>query len=639
MAPTCSNLTNEKYGYDVVVSSTQESINAGLIQYLQNSTGKQPVTYLCFLANDNGEPTTEKSLEEIIQLSGGADPFKIPNDTAWTDDRIQKLFKIKFVCAIRLQAGIPPGSIKIIPGKGPQLQLPQPIVILENSSDNVMFNMYCSDITVVKHTPRGGWSDKGSWKWYSQQSGHPWYIQTRTSLLVADLDKKLDTPYFQTRPEERDALRTQLANISGSAFSLRQLLINLDSAVMQTAPEFHGVDDKAVNYLLGTSFKTLWAMIAKERGLPLIGITAVAQQPDGSPLRVTDLERWISPVVDPLTGTKLSYPSSEQLAATTLNYLCATNGHPMKAATSFPWNWVEPQDIAQCSGVIAIKRSTIARYLVDQLLPKARLSCIEPWTKVKAYNAVGGVHYDWKFTNGQEPNVNIIDSGPFVATIAYAKEVRSRDSMAATYGELNITSSYICTIVFGDLDTSVYPPRYIGGNKFTIVQNLKISVYNQWSATSSSANVIDKTLQDEYVISVNDHGSLSSSPTGVKTVTDHSQAGNASAFVDFFTGVNKLIDSIKARSGNFLNSSISPIPFDNIKSFVFPGAKVFTFKTAQFSSYQDLVSLITYVNPTANRLRPVDRALVHEPEVVEIEELPPLALLVPVYESTGSSRP
>ncbi|SCO88977.1 uncharacterized protein FRV6_13105 [Fusarium oxysporum] len=34
MAPNQSNLSNPKYGYDFVVATTQESINAGLVQYL-----------------------------------------------------------------------------------------------------------------------------------------------------------------------------------------------------------------------------------------------------------------------------------------------------------------------------------------------------------------------------------------------------------------------------------------------------------------------------------------------------------------------------------------------------------------------------------------------------------------------------
>ncbi|KUJ09027.1 uncharacterized protein LY89DRAFT_711310 [Mollisia scopiformis] len=207
------------------------------MQYLQNTKGKQPFTYLCFLADSTGAPTIKKSLEEIMQLSGGVNPFDIPNGgTNYTDPRIKTLTDVRLVCAIRMQSGIPPGCIVIIPNKGPQLHLPAPIVTLGNSSDNVIVNMYCSDITIIKNTP---------------------------------------------------------------------------------------------------------------------------PTPDGSPLRLTALERWVSHVVDPLSGVQIANPSPLQLSATTLNYLCATDGHPLPGASSFSWNWIEPQDVAQSSGVIAIKRNTI----------------------------------------------------------------------------------------------------------------------------------------------------------------------------------------------------------------------------------------------------------------------------------------
>jgi len=41
---------------------------------------------------------------------------------------------------------------------------------------------------------------------------------------VKDLDAELDTPYFNNHPKEKAALKLKLANLSGSAFSLRQLL-------------------------------------------------------------------------------------------------------------------------------------------------------------------------------------------------------------------------------------------------------------------------------------------------------------------------------------------------------------------------------------------------------------------------------
>lgn len=66
MAPNQSNLFDPKYLYDFVVSTTQESTNSGLVQHLQNTSRKQPFTYLCFLADENGDPQSKKSLDEII---------------------------------------------------------------------------------------------------------------------------------------------------------------------------------------------------------------------------------------------------------------------------------------------------------------------------------------------------------------------------------------------------------------------------------------------------------------------------------------------------------------------------------------------------------------------------------------------
>ncbi|KAI1377170.1 hypothetical protein F4677DRAFT_444974 [Hypoxylon crocopeplum] len=570
MAPNQSNLTDPKYGYDFVVSTTQESINSGLVQYIQNTGSKQPFTYLCFLADENGDPTDEKSLDEILELSGGINPFDIPDGTDWKDERIQELYQARLVCAIRMRTGIPPGCIVNVPNKGPQLQLPEPIVTLGKTSEAVLFNMYCSEVAIIKNN------------------------------VPSALDKNLDTPYFDAHPEEREALKRKLENLSGTAFSLQQLLFNLQSAVAQTAPTFVGVTDETASYLLGKSFINIWSKIAKEHGLPLIGVTAVAQHPDGSPLRLTALERW-------------------------MDIRC-------QEPQSFNWNWVEPQDVAQTSGVISIKRSTMAQYLANEILPLARRSCIKPYASVKANNIFGSVTYSWGFASEQNTKVKVTDSGPIVATLDYSASDSGWDQMAATYGELKLTSTYSCSIVFGDYDWTTYPPVYIGGNTFNVIQNLKVYVYVQWSATGSDALVVDKTLTDEYVVSVNEIGGLTSSPTGNSTVTDNSKPIDVGVIVNWFTGVKDLLEATKNKSSQFLNTHIETIPFNQIKNFVFPGAHVFSYKTASFSNFSDLACLITYVNPTDNQWQREDltphRRIEGPPKVIELDEVPPLAAFV-----------
>ncbi|KAM0080372.1 hypothetical protein ACKRZS_007467 [Fusarium odoratissimum] len=632
MAPSQSNLSNPKYLYDFVVATTQESINAGLVQYLQNTSAKQPDTYLCFLADENGEPTEEVSLNELLKLSGGINPFDIPDGTDWKDPSIQTLYETRLVCAIRMRTGIPPGCIVNVPNKGPQLKLPEPIVTLGKTSEAVLFNMYCSEVTIIKNNIPSGWGSKGSWVWFEQPSGNPWYVKTQTNLLNESLDKNLDTEYFKNHPEEREALRKKLENISGSAFSLQQLLFNLQSAVAQTAPTFAGVTDKAAESLLRKSFIDLWSGVAKDQGMPLIGVTAVAQYPDGSPLRLTALERWVSPVVDPSSGQVIKDPSDLQLSATTLNYLCATDGHPLPGASSFNWNWIEPSEVAQSSGVISIKRSTMAQHLVDKMEPLARKSCIKPSARVTADNVVGKVTYYWGFSSGQQPTVKVTPCGPLVATLDYSHTASGWDQNAATYGELKITSTYSCSIVFGQYDTSKSPPVYIAGNTFNVIQNFKVYVYVQWAATGRDAWVADKTLTDEYVVSVDDNGGLTSTPTKNSTVTDNSKPIDVGAIVNFFTGVKDLLQAIKDRSSGFLNAHISTIPFNQIKNFVFPGAHVFSYESAAFSNYSDLACLITYVNPTRfqqqHKAIEASEEVENVPEAMALDELPPLAAFI-----------
>ncbi|XEU97491.1 hypothetical protein FSHL1_002777 [Fusarium sambucinum] len=522
MAPIQSNLSNPKYLYDFVVASTQESINAGLVQYLQNTRGKQPVTYLFFLADEHGDPTTEVTLDEILKLSGGINPFDIPDGTDWNDERIQKLFKNRLVCAIRMQTGIPPGCIINVPNKGPQLQLPEPIVDLGRSSEAVSFNMYCSDITR-----------------YQEQSS-------------------------------------------------RQL---------------------GIWSFLGLVSATHWTSV----------------YPDGSPLRLTGLERWVSPVVDPNSGDTIKNPSELQRSATTLNYLCATDGHRLPGATSFNWNWIEPQEIAQSSGVISINRKTIADYLVKQILPQAQNSCLLPWVWVTATDVVGGVDYKWKLTPEQMPNVRVTESGPIVATLDYSRTARDQDQYWATKGEFKIVSTYSCSVVFGNYDLAQVPQVYIGGNTFSIIQRLKIYVYIQWSSTGADANILDKVLTDDYVISVDDNGSLTSSPTH-SYVQDNSEDIDVSWIVNFFTRIGDLLQDVKDKTNPFVNAHLRSIPFNQAKNFVFPGARVFSYKSASFSNFSDLACLITYVNPTDVQKEPEESPCY--PEVIEVTEIPPLTAFI-----------
>uniref|UniRef100_A0A0D2XLN2 Uncharacterized protein n=1 Tax=Fusarium oxysporum (strain Fo5176) TaxID=660025 RepID=A0A0D2XLN2_FUSOF len=114
-------------------------------------------------------------------------------------------------------------------------------------------------------------------------------------------------------------------------------------------------------------------------------------------------------------------------------------------------------------------------------------------------------------------------------------------------------------------------------------------------------------------------------------VTADNKVGKVTYYYGFSSGQKPTV-KIKDKTSGFFNARISTIPFNQIKNFVFPGAHVFSYKTASFSNFSDLVCVITYVNPT--KFQPQSKAIESsdnvesEHEVMELDELPPLAAFI-----------
>jgi len=152
---------------------------------------------------------------------------------------------------------------------------------------------------------------------------------------MKDLGKELDTAYLNSNPDLKAQLKNQLYNLSASAFSLQQLLFDLESARLQEVPEFQGIPSGSkANILLQQAFQDIYVQHAKEKGLPLISVMATAQNADGSQLRLTGFERQVSMLKD-VNGAEIQSPSKHQMSATTLDYLCAANNHTLPGAAKF----------------------------------------------------------------------------------------------------------------------------------------------------------------------------------------------------------------------------------------------------------------------------------------------------------------
>ncbi|GMQ29587.1 hypothetical protein [Algoriphagus confluentis] len=567
-----SFLSSPKYGYDFVVATTQASINSGLKEYL--NAVDQPETYLCFLADSKGNPTVEISLEDLLAKTGGVNPFEIPDGTPYNDPRITTLTQNMFVVGLKIKLGLPS---QILPKDLPF------IVDLGNAANNVRFNLLCSEFQIIQNSPPSGFGSGGSWNVWTQPADAAWYFSTTVNLVYKDLDSELNTPYFNSHPEKRQQLLDQLRNLGSGAFSLQQLLFDLDNAALQSIPTIQGIDPGSDAALILTkSFMNLYFQAAKNHGEPVLSVHAVANTPDNSSLRLTGIEREVGVFVDG-AGNPIENPTPDQRNVVTLDYLCAVNNNHLPGVASFSWNWVDPSDVNNLSGVISINRNTLANYYKGILLNAVKKSCIKPWTSVNAH-WYGKFDAKWSFTQNQTPQSAVIPpSGEKVLEITYSSNSDANDQSGATYAEFDIHSSYSCVV-------------YFSGTTIKVVQNLTFWLKVKFDLTSASGNVVDKTITDIYTLSVGQNGLLQSAVSS--STQDNSQTIDLDWFTSLFVDMNDMIHAVKSMAENIASTNFSDIPAGDIRNFVFPGASVFAYKDVEFSDNQDLLTSITYVSPS-----------------------------------------
>jgi len=339
MSVNQSNLSASQYGYGLVVATTQGSLNATMKEFL--STGTEPEVVICYVADAKGEPT-QISYKSLKQQANGSDPFTIPDDAdPTTNPDIANLFKARFMVGIKAKIGLPLGYAPTA--------LPD-IVDLSGGATSVSFNLTCSEFIVTQYSP-GGYGN-ASWMNKSQPPGAAWIFNSRVNLQMSP------TSDFSKLPP---AVQAQLQNLSGTAFSVQQLLFDLDSAVLESMPIIENVDKSSNLYMvlqrdfLGEYFGTM-----KTNGQPILGC-AVVQTSDVSPLSLTKLDFQVSPLFGP-GGSPIQKPTPEQLDLTTINYLCALNNHSLPGPLRFTWNWVGEADAMNCDGTIAVNRGAFASY-------------------------------------------------------------------------------------------------------------------------------------------------------------------------------------------------------------------------------------------------------------------------------------
>ncbi|KAH0490044.1 hypothetical protein TgHK011_001529 [Trichoderma gracile] len=551
-----------KDGYDFVVATTQASINSGLKEFLAEDN--QPVRYLCFLMNPNNTVDKIVDREEIKELTG-VDPFDLSAGTDYWDERVQTLYRHKFSIGFKMRMGLPRN---VLPKDLPD------IVELRDEANNVVFRTMCSEFIIHQLQPPV-WGE-GSWNVFDQSDtvggkAQIWTFTTNVDLVRKNLDETLDTEYFNNHPEEREALLEKLRNISGTAYSLQQLLLELDSAVLQSSPEIDGLPEEAMS-LLNTYFKTSYAKMAKEHGWPLLGITAVAHETDPSQLQLTDFDRQVT-------------KHSSLAKASTLDNVCAANGRRLPPKYNFNWNWVDSANINDMSGVISINRHTMANFFLDQLLDKIKPACIEVDATVRArWN--GNIEFKLRVGGGRNPMRNIFTDGTTVGEFRYESSTWDDDKYMRYYGHMGVRSVYTASLVFV-------------GKAAKVIQESQVDMDVQALNERVEFKMWHTVLTDTYELWVDQGGTLRLTAEGETQREDKSDPIPDPGFWGRLMGLDDMLERFKSWFSRVIEAKLDDAPLNGAPDFVYPGSRVFTYREASFSNHQDLVASLTYVSPAS----------------------------------------
>jgi hypothetical protein len=181
-------------------------------------------------------------------------------------------------------------------------------------------------------------------------------------------------------------------------------------------------------------------------GQPLLGCSVVHQTAPTSSMTMTNMNMEVSPYVDG-KGQPIDKPDTTQQRLATLNYLCAADNASLPPAVPFKWNWVDPADVTDHDGILAINRNTFRDYFKKQLDPYVPTCCI----KVGAYMTETMFHPEpsWSFDNDQVPtSVTLPPTGQTVLQYDYNSSDSDDSGINGAIGRIQLQSTFNLTVDF-----------------------------------------------------------------------------------------------------------------------------------------------------------------------------------------------
>ncbi len=571
MSANQSSLEAGRYGYDVVVATTQLSINSTMKPYFSELTA--PVVTMCYV-EDPANPKTV-SYDQLLELTHGVDPFEVPDGTDPQSKELWSVAAAGFVYGFRLQIGLP---LLDDPGSTPD------IVKLGVSAANVTFYLLSAELDLVGFSGDA----KPTWTNVSQPYGSPWVFTSVADLRLEDVPPGS----YGTLPEP---VQQTIKDLSGTAFSIQQLLLDLSTAILVAIPDIKGLASPITfmlkNYFLAVYMNQLQAAAG---GNLVLGCAIKQQAPSAATMTITDMSLEVSPVTAP-DGSPVTNPTKAQQDLTTLNYLCATDNHKLPPPEPFTWNWIDDAEKTSDSGVVAINRLSFVQKIQEQMLPNVIANCYKPYVRVQIVWYSGQADITMNVTPGGQPTINQSPvptgiPGRDLQVLKFTFHGHDEDAGTPSFnGTASLDTYYDATVYFSG---SNFPKARI-----TVEQNQKFDMrVTRLGATTTGSPVVIKRV-DTCDIVVDDYGHLIANMATPVPAENHATQDATSFWGDMYGGSNSLYANtasiVAGTGGTMLNS----LPFTVFQYFVFPGGQTFSYKEVAFAQIGDMVSHIVYADP------------------------------------------
>lgn len=586
MSASQSDLSDPKFGYDLVVAVTQASLNATLKRYLDNVTEPEVVACYVYDSNDN---LVEIDYTQLKQLAKGSDPFAVPPgaDPATNPDLIN-LASANFAGGVKAMIGLPAVPIANLP----------PIVTLGSGTDApVLYNLLCAEFQIAgfEYGPRG----EASWINAAQPTGpnaEPWYFSAHVELNPTTID-----PHSPVPVDVQERIQQLLDTVGPNAFSVQSLLLDLDTAILESTPTIEGIPPGwAVWTLISQVFLGAYLTGLRANGAPMLGFTFSMTNPPPATMALGALSHECCALLD--NGQPIPEPTPAQEGAATFVYLGTPSTTP-PTPQPFPWNWVELGDVSAMSGVQAVRRGVFASYLIG-VLSQADLAMVCQDTTVNLTHS--GDDYTIQYYSNRSPNpASFVATPPGDAallTIGYQHschdDSEAADHLTSIHGDYNYTLDGSVTATGNTLVVSMRSQVYMGFNHHEVGIN-----YNDLPG----ANYYDKTFTTTYQLTVGQDGKLQ--VNCAKAVTDQSapwdcdpggimgKFGLEKELLGYLQDVTGELDSFLDQAFDEYADGIADV-INGYQGWVFPAASSFVFKDVAFSNAQDLISELTYADPT-----------------------------------------